>query len=266
MGKYTVIPQDTFNTLQLDTGALMWDFDPATGDFDDNDLICATTGGITISAVPTYSDLGADVDNVPNNMMEFKHLDSWACTVSTTSLGTSPELLRLALGVADVDGTKVTLRADLKQTDFRSLWWVGDKANGGCVAVKIMNALSTGGLSLKTSKNGKGQTSLTITAHVSIAAQKTVPMEFYSLDAEGVTYTITNTLTNVTNSNAATSVEENAAYTGTLTADTGYTISTVTITMGGVDVTSSAYTSATGAINIAAVTGVVVITATATED
>ena len=81
-------------------------------------------------------------------------------------------------------------------------------------------------------------------------------------NTEPVTYTITNTLTNVTNSNAASSVEENASYTATLSAADGYEISTVKVTMGGTDVTSTVY--ADGVVNISAVTGDVGITATAT--
>ena len=77
------------------------------------------------------------------------------------------------------------------------------------------------------------------------------------------TYTITNALSNVTNSNTATGCDSGDSYTGTLTADTDYTIDTVTVTMGGVDITSTAYTSGTGVISIASVTGNIVITATA---
>lgn len=271
MGKFTVIPQNTFEALQLDAGVLLWNLDPLTGEFTDDDIICATTGGISVSCVPTYEDLGADVDNVPTAMKELQKLSGWTCTISTTSLGTSAGLIKLALGAADIedlaDGKySIKPRADLKQTDFRDILWAGDKANGGAVVVKLLNALSTGGFTLKTSKNGKGQISITITGHVSIAAQKEVPMKFYSVDAEGVTYTITNTLTNVTNSNTATSIAENETYTGTLTADTGYTIDTVTVSMGGVNVTDTVYTAATGAISIPNVTGNVIITATATEE
>ena len=61
------------------------------------------------------------------------------------------------------------------------IWWVGDRADGGMVAVKLLNALSTGGFSLKTTKNGKGQTAVTIEGHVSMTAQKEVPMVFYSV-------------------------------------------------------------------------------------
>lgn len=189
MGKFTVIPTDAFDALQLDAGVLLRTFDPAQPDApDDEDIICATTGGINPQCIPTYSDFGEDVDNVPNNMMEFKHLDGWDCKIATTGLGTSPALIKLALGAADIDGTdtsKIVPRRDLRQTDFSDLWWVGDKANGGCVAIQLKNALSTGGFSLQTSKNGKGQVSIELTGHVSISAQSTVPMVFYSIDPEG---------------------------------------------------------------------------------
>ena len=200
MGRFTVIPQDTFEALQLDAGVLLTSFDPTDVSApDDEDIITATTGGINVTCTPTFSDLGEDVDNVPVNMKELKHLDSWACSLSTTALGTSPELIKFALGCADVDGSnssKIVPRADLAQTDFASsIWWVGDRADGGVVAVELKNALSTGGFSLQTTKNGKGQTSVTIEGHVSINAQKTVPMVFYSIDPEddgtATTYTYT---------------------------------------------------------------------------
>lgn len=187
MGKATVIPQNTFEALQIEAGVLLNRFDPANPQILDGDIICATTGGFTVSCKPTYSDMGSDVDNVAPNMKELKHLDSWECTASTTGLGTSPELIKMALGAADIDAndsSKIIPRRDLAQTDFASIWWVGDRADGGLVACQILNALSTDGFSLKTSKNGKGNTALTITGHVSIDAQDVVPMIFYSIDPE----------------------------------------------------------------------------------
>lgn len=75
-------------------------------------------------------------------------------------------------------------------------------------------------------------------------------------------YQITNNLTFVTNSNTDTDVIGGSSYTGTLTAASGYELTTVTVTMGGIDVTSTVYSN--GVINIASVTGNIVITATAT--
>lgn len=126
-------------------------------------------------------------------MKELKHLDSWECKFATTALGTSPEMIKMSLGAADAESStsgdvttytgKVTPRRDLEQSDFTDIWWVGDRADGGLVAVKLINALSTSGFSLQTTKAGKGQTSLEFTGHVSINAQDVMPMEFYSLSA-----------------------------------------------------------------------------------
>lgn len=126
-------------------------------------------------------------------MKELKHLDGWECSLSTTALGTSVEVIRLALGAADVTGDKVTPRRDLKQTDFSDLWWVGDRSDGGLVAIKLKNALSSDGFSLQTTKNGKGTIAITLTGHVSINDQDTMPMEFYSVAGDGSTteYTFT---------------------------------------------------------------------------
>lgn len=192
MGMFTVIPKDTFDSMQLDAGVLLTTFDPtAPAKPADETIICATTGGINAVCQPEYSDLGEDVDNVPVNMMELKHLDSWTCTLGFTSLDTSPEGIRIALGAADVTASSgmIVPRRDVELTDFTDVWWVGDKANGGFVAVQLKNALSTEGFSLQTTKNGKGQTDCTLTGHVSIEDQETMPMVFYSLDAPEVTYT-----------------------------------------------------------------------------
>lgn len=194
--KFKVIPQNTFDELQLDAGVLLNRFDPTNPVAPaDADIICATTGGINASCVPTFSDLGEDVDNAPVNTKELKHLDSWECKMSFTALGTSPEAIRLSLGCADVTAAsgKIVPRKDLSQDDFADIWWVGDKANGGLVAVKLKNALSTSGFTLQTTKNGKGQVSVELTGHISINSQNVMPMEFYSLDGndEPIQYTYT---------------------------------------------------------------------------
>lgn len=191
MGRFTAIPQDTFEGMQIDAGVLLRNFNPAHPVAPaDEDIICATTGGIKASCTPEFADLGEDVDNCPVNMKELKVLKGWTCTLEFTSLGTSPAGIKLALGCADIDGTdstKIIPRKDLSQSDFSDVWWVGDRADGGFVAVQLKNALSTGGFSLQTSKAGKGNTSVTLTGHVSINAQNEMPMKFWSSDVLGAT-------------------------------------------------------------------------------
>lgn len=265
--RFTVIPQDTFDGLQLDAGVLLKTFNPASPSFDDEDIICATTGGIQASCVPTFSDLGDDVDNCPVNMMEFKHLDSWECKFSFTSLGTTAEAIRLALGAADItsNNTKITPRKDLELTDFSDVWWVGDKANGGLVAIQLKNALATSGFTLQTTKNGKGTTSVELTGHVSIDAQEDMPMVFYSIDDASTGYNVRQNLTKITSSYTGTTIAADASFTATLTAASGYVIDddSVVVKMGGVDITAMAYDDSTSTISIAAATGNINITAVA---
>ena len=180
--KFTKIPQSTFEELQINAGILLKDFDVSTGTFADSDIITATTGGIQIDVKPTYEDLGEDIDNCPKNTMELKRkADADEVTMSTTALCITENILLYTLGAADKDANTGAIkpRKDLKTTDFKTIWWVGDLSNNGYVAVKISNALSTEGFSIKTSDKGKGQISLGITGHVSIDAQDVIPAEFY---------------------------------------------------------------------------------------
>lgn len=73
--------------------------------------------------------------------------------------------------------------------------------------------------------------------------------------------TITKNLTGCTISNAASQVDYGEAYTATLTPESGKTMDSIVVTMGGVDITSTAVSG--GVINIAKVTGAITITAAA---
>lgn len=271
MGKFTVIPQSTFEGLQLDAGVLLKNFNPANPVAPaDSDIICATTGGIAVTCKATYSDLGEDVDNVPNNMKELKKLDSWECSLGFTSLGTSSANIRLALGAADVNVSTgaITPRRDLFQSDFSDVWWVGDRADGGMVAVQLKNALSTEGFTLQTTKNGKGTVSVTLTGHVSMNAQNTMPMVFYSADPSTYSeYKVTQMLSHVTSSFTDGAINASNNFSAVLTVDDGYTIENVVVTMGGEDVTDTYYTSGTKTVAISSsyLTGDIVIMATAVE-
>ena len=80
---------------------------------------------------------------------------------------------------------------------------------------------------------------------------------------EGTTYTITNNLTNCTTNNNANSISANSSYSATISANSGYTLGSIAVTMGGNNITSSAVSGSRISIN--SVTGNVVITANATK-
>ena len=187
--KYTQIPADTFQKLQLNAGILVDSFTPATGEI--GNILGATTGGITFNSNPTYSDFGEDVDNCPNNMKELKHLDGYDPTMSGTFLTCSPALARMLAGAADIDSVssfKIVPRNDLLASDFDEVWWIGDYSDvnvdggssaAGFLAIRLMNALNQAGFQITTEKNGKGQLAFEYHGHYSIDAQDTVPFEIY---------------------------------------------------------------------------------------
>lgn len=78
-------------------------------------------------------------------------------------------------------------------------------------------------------------------------------------------HSITQTLTHITSSLSDTTIDDGEALEATLTADTNYQIDTVTVSMGGTDITSTAWDSTTSKVSIASVTGDVVITAVGSE-
>ena len=252
--KFTKIPQETFNELQLNAGILVKDFDPETGTFDDSDMITATTGGIQLGVKPTYEDFGSDIDNCPKNTMELKRkTDNDEVTLSTTALCISEKVLLFALGAADKDSETGAIkpRKDLKTTDFSTIWWIGDLSNGGYIAVKIMNALSTDGFSIKTADKGKGNVSLALTGHTSIYAQDVIPAEFYlgAPDDEALYIVLDRTRA---------TVEEGAYINLTATATTG-----ATVAFESSDENTATVTAAGKVVGVAA--GQCVIIATATD-
>ena len=186
--KFTKIPSDTFQKLQINAGILTTDFTPATGTIGEAGQIGATTGGVNFTATPTYSDFGEDIDNCPKNMKELKKLDSWEVKMTGTFVNAETPIAKRLCGAADIgttDTTKVTPRNDLKDADFSDIWLVGDysdkngETNGGFIAIKLLNALSTGGFQLQTSDKAKGQFAFEFTGHYSMSAQDTVPFEIY---------------------------------------------------------------------------------------
>lgn len=108
-----------------------------------------------------------------------------------------------------------------------------------------INANVTGSLTISSDE---------VSATIAVTASKSVI----------ITYSITNELTNVTNSNTDTSVAENSSYSATLSPSLSAHIlddDNITVTMGNTDVTEDVYSD--GVITIEEVTGDVVITASA---
>lgn len=186
MGRpYTKVSATAFKNMPINAGVLLNDFNPASPTVADSAIICATTGGITAECKANVTDLGDDVDNCQKNTVELMEIEDYDCTLSFTALETTPEVIRMALGAADISGNSIkartTFNTDAESGDFKTVWLVGDLIGGGFFAIKLANAISTGGLSIKTTDKGKGNVSVTLTGCVRMGSED-VPMEFYVYD------------------------------------------------------------------------------------
>lgn len=185
MGRYTKIPETTFDEMQFNSGILLSSFEPASASFELTDILGATSGGFKFSDSITYRDDGDDVDNCPKNMMELKKVDSREVKASGTFVTVNAKRVKSLMAAADISDTKITPRDELKKEDFTDLWWVGDysskngETKGGYIAIHMMNVLNTGGLQLQTGNKAKGQFAFEYMAHYSMEAQDTVPYEVY---------------------------------------------------------------------------------------
>lgn len=192
MAKFTQIPTDTFKKLQLNAGILTTEFDPATGELTASNIIGATSGGVSFEATPSFTDFGEDIDNCPKNTKELKKLDSWEAKMSGSFVTMDTNVATSVIGTAAVasdDPTKVVPRNSVEAQDFKNIWWVGDYSDinedgssagkAGFIAIKLINALSTGGFKIQSGDKAKGTFDFEYTGHYSSENIDTVPFEIY---------------------------------------------------------------------------------------
>jgi hypothetical protein len=184
--KYTKIPQNTFKEIVVNQGVLLTEFTPATATVTDTAILGAVgTDGVTFTATPNWVDFGEDIGNCPKNMMELKRLESWDVKMSGTFKSVNSTNLKSLIAACDEASGKFTPRNDIDTADFQDIWLVADysdkngETNGGYFAIHLLNALNTGGLSVKVSDSSKGEFAFSYTGHYSMDAQDTVPFEVY---------------------------------------------------------------------------------------
>ena len=186
--KYSQLPADMFKNIQFNAGMIVTEFNLETGEAPENARVGATSGGINFTATPTFSDYGEDIDNCPKNMKEMKRLDSWEAKLSGTFVSLNTTAGTMLCAAADASGGGIVPRSVLKSTDFKDLWVIGDyseiNADGttgkaGFLAIKVLNALSTGGFQLQTGDKAKGQFVFEFTGHYSMEDPEKAPFEIH---------------------------------------------------------------------------------------
>lgn len=179
----TGLTDRTIVNLQLNAGVLLTAYTKGT-DIDEDDIIGATRGGGSFTAVPTVHQ--AAVDGAPTYTKGLERVDDWVITLNATMVELNDDAVSRALGVGvtktetgtgTTKDTTFTVKRTVNDADYKDLYWVGDLSNGQNVVIKIKNALNTSGLNLTFSDRGEGTYALALIGHFTTEDLDTAPFE-----------------------------------------------------------------------------------------
>lgn len=178
---------DMVDDIQFDTGVFVKNFDITS--FRESLL----TGQISRVTKDSFSvNVQRDTVNVlaDLNGTHFDYLEGVVTTkvtasVSFTLASMSAEDLALALGGATITGDKITVKFGLEESDFTNVALILPVLDGGFVIAELPKALSTGGLTISTSKAAVGGLSCTMTGYRSLADHSIQPINLYRLAPSG---------------------------------------------------------------------------------
>ena len=179
----TGLTERTIVNLQLNAGVLLTSYTKGV-DIEEDDIIGATRGGGSFTAVPTVHQ--AAVDGAPTYTKGLERVDDWVITLNATMVEVNDDAISRALGVGVVKtetgsgttkDTTFTVKRTVNDADYKDLYWVGDLSNGQNVVIKIKNALNTSGLNLTFSDRGEGTYALALIGHFTVNDLDTAPFE-----------------------------------------------------------------------------------------
>ena len=180
MALKTGLTDRTIVNLQLNAGVLLTSYTKGV-DIEEDDIIGATRGGGSFTAVPTVHQ--AAVDGAPTYTKGLERVDDWVITLNATMVELNDDAVSRALGVGvvktggDTADTVFTVKRTVNDADYKDLYWVGDLSNGQNVVIKIKNALNTSGLNLTFSDRGEGTYALALIGHFTVNDLDTAPFE-----------------------------------------------------------------------------------------
>ncbi|MCR8635747.1 Ig-like domain-containing protein [Paenibacillus radicis (ex Xue et al. 2023)] len=182
MTVYSGFTQDTPDHLLLDAGAFYKNYDigSATGT-----LLGATRGGGQFTAKPTIRQI--EVDGVKGRAKGLNNIDAWEVSILANMLEITPSVLSAALATGSVDTVTnanydiVTASNTIQLSHYiDNVTWIGRLSGSNKpVVIRIFNALSTEGITLKTEDKNEGVLPITFMAHYDADNLDTVPFEIY---------------------------------------------------------------------------------------
>ena len=188
MSKYEKMPVGAFDKMTYGAGIILSDFNPETGTVRAEDILYATKGGNAFSATRDITDMGTDIDNCPEGVMQLQKPKPYQANISGTAVTLDAEVTKDLLANAGVSGDavkKITPRDYFELNDFKDKWLVvnysGDNSEetGGFIAFHLMNAINVDGMNANFAKDANGEFPYNFKAFYDLDDLKNVPFEVY---------------------------------------------------------------------------------------
>ena len=190
--KFTKVPVNTMEALQVNAGIVVDEFTPASGTI--GSILGATGGGVEFDPKPTFVDRGEGIDNMPANTWQLKDIDHFEPHLTGTFKTMSDSLAKLLQGGSALASGHIIPGNQLREEDFEDVWLVGDYSNvnndggtgssakAGFVAIHLKNAMNVLGFRWKTNDKDKADFAFDFQGHYDITDIDEIPFEIYVVE------------------------------------------------------------------------------------
>ena len=173
----------TIDNLEFEAGLILKHKFTAESQFNkDNDVLCATTGGIKVNI--SQNEQVISFDGVLDNTAGIKRVIGWTGSVQFSTKEVDAEMVKLALGYATNTSGKITLNQGvIPVSEYNDLYILGKLGDGSWRQICLSKAMNVNGLS--ETRNNKGETEIAfdLQANYGIDTQDTPPIEIEYITA-----------------------------------------------------------------------------------
>ena len=177
------VKSTTIENIEFEAGLILKHKFAAESEFNkDNDVLCATTGGIKVNISQNKQVIS--FDGVLDNTAGIERVIGWTGSVQFSTKEVDAEMVKLALGYATNTSGKITLNQGvIPVSEYNDLYILGKLGDGSWRQICLSKAMNVNGLS--ETRNSKGETEIAfdLQANYGIDTQDTPPIEIEYITA-----------------------------------------------------------------------------------
>lgn len=171
------VKTDTIENLEFEAGLILKNKFTTESAFNkDNDVLCATTGGIKVNIAQQKQVI--KFDGIMDNTAGIERVIGWTGSVQFSTKEVDADMVKLALGYAKNTSGKITLNQGIIPTsEYTDFYILGKLGDGSWRQISLSKAMNVTGL--QETRNDKGETEIAfdLQAHYGIDTQDTAPIE-----------------------------------------------------------------------------------------